>query len=63
MQEKVNAFYTDRKMLMGRCANLTEPTEVQLQQGRGKCQARSLCQRGCHMVGILVQYHPPYLGL
>ena len=47
MQEKVNAFYTDRKMLMGRCANLTEPTEVQLQQGRGKCQARSLCQRGC----------------
>lgn len=47
IQERVNAAYTDRKMLMGRCANLTVPTRVQLQQGRGQCQARSLCQRGC----------------
>ncbi len=47
MQERVNAFYKDRKMLMGRCANLSHPTEVQLQQGRGQCQARNLCQRGC----------------
>ena len=47
IQERVNAAYTDRKMLMGRCANLTVPTDVQLQQGRGQCQARSLCQRGC----------------
>ena len=47
MQERVNAYYKDRKMLMGRCANLTQPTEVQLQQGRGQCQARNLCQRGC----------------
>jgi choline dehydrogenase-like flavoprotein len=47
IQERVNAAYTDRKMLMGRCANLTVPTEVQLAQGRGQCQARNLCQRGC----------------
>ena len=47
MQERVNAFYNDRKMLMGRCANLTEPGELQLQQGRGQCQARNKCQRGC----------------
>ncbi|MEP7232812.1 MAG: GMC family oxidoreductase [Ginsengibacter sp.] len=47
MQEKVNAFYNDRKMLQGRCANLTQPTDLQLQQGRGQCQARNKCQRGC----------------
>src|ERR687889_2550316 len=51
MQERVNAFYKDRKMLMGRCANLTHATEVQLQQGRGQCQARNLCQRGCPFGG------------
>src|SRR4051794_2086758 len=51
MQERVNAFYKDRKMLMGRCANLTHPTEVQLQQGRGQCQARNMCHRGCPFGG------------
>jgi len=50
MQERVNAFYKDRKMLQGRCANLTQPTEVQLQQGR-QCMARSMCQRGCPFGG------------
>src|SRR5205814_3932141 len=34
-------------MLMGRCANLTKAGELQIQQGRGQCQARSLCHRGC----------------
>lgn len=47
MQQKVNAHYKDRKMLMGRCANLTKAGELQLQQGRGQCQARNLCHRGC----------------
>ncbi len=51
MQERVNAFYKDRKMLQGRCANLTQPTDMQLQQGRGQCQARNLCQRGCPFGG------------
>jgi choline dehydrogenase-like flavoprotein len=47
MKDRVNAAYSDRKMLMGRCANLTVPTKVQLLQGRGQCQARNICQRGC----------------
>src|SRR6476659_9076894 len=47
MQGKVNRFYKDRRMIMGRCANLTEAGALQLQQGRGRCQARNLCQRGC----------------
>jgi choline dehydrogenase-like flavoprotein len=47
MQQKVNSHYKDRRMLMGRCANLTKAGEIQLQQGREQCQARNLCQRGC----------------
>ena len=47
MRQKVNAHYSKRRMLMGRCANLTKAGELQLQQGRGQCQARNLCSRGC----------------
>lgn len=51
IQQRVNAHYKDRQMLIGRCANLTEPKEIHLQQGRGKCQARNICQRGCPFGG------------
>lgn len=47
MQQRVNSHYKDRRMLMGRCANLSKPNEIHLQQGRGQCQARNMCQRGC----------------
>jgi choline dehydrogenase-like flavoprotein len=47
LQQKVNGHYPNRKMLMGRCANLTKAGEVQIQQGRSQCQARNLCLRGC----------------
>jgi choline dehydrogenase-like flavoprotein len=47
MRQKVNTYYKDRRMLMGRCANLTKAGELQLQQGRTQCQARDLCHRGC----------------
>lgn len=39
--------YTDRHLVVGRAANLTEPTQVQQALGRGPCQARSYCRRGC----------------
>jgi choline dehydrogenase-like flavoprotein len=47
MRQKVNKHYKDRQMLMGRSANLTQAREIHLQQGRGQCQARNICQRGC----------------
>lgn len=47
MRRKVNSFYTNRKMLMGRCANLSTAGKMQIEQGRGQCQARNLCHRGC----------------
>jgi len=41
-KEKIETNYTDRKVIMGRTANLTKPVK-----GRGQCQARDLCHRGC----------------
>jgi len=43
--------YTDRNVIYGRCAHLTEPKQVHLDQGRSQCQNRSLCQRGCPFGG------------
>src|SRR6476620_11248051 len=51
MRDKVNAHYSDRRMLMGRCANLSKAGELQLLQNRGQCQARNLCMRGCPFGG------------
>ena len=47
LKEKVEAAFPGRKLIPGRVANLTEPTEEQLALGRGKCQSRDHCFRGC----------------
>ncbi|PCI44032.1 MAG: GMC family oxidoreductase [Alphaproteobacteria bacterium] len=44
---RTEASYPDRKVIIGRCAHLTEPQEIHLDLGRGTCQARNQCQRGC----------------
>jgi len=36
-----------RRLIIGRAANLTSPTEEQIKQGRGACQFRNMCIRGC----------------
>ena len=41
-KQKIEAAYSDRKVIMGRTANLTKPVK-----GRGQCMARDLCHRGC----------------
>jgi choline dehydrogenase-like flavoprotein len=47
IRAKIKSNYPDRDVFIGRCAHLTEPQEIHKQQGRGQCQARSLCERGC----------------
>lgn len=47
MQKRIMDNYKDRNVIIGRCAHLTQPKEIHLEQGRGQCQARNLCQRGC----------------
>jgi choline dehydrogenase-like flavoprotein len=51
IQSRIMSSYKDRYMINARCAHLTEPKEIHLQQGRGKCMARNLCQRGCPFGG------------
>jgi choline dehydrogenase-like flavoprotein len=51
IQKKIMDNYKDRNVIIGRCAHLTQPKEVHLEQGRGQCQARNLCQRGCPFGG------------
>ncbi|HEY1024519.1 MAG TPA: GMC family oxidoreductase [Sphingobacteriaceae bacterium] len=41
-KSKIESRYADRKVIMGRTANLTKPVK-----GRGQCMARDLCHRGC----------------
>src|SRR3982750_3648592 len=51
IQRKIRENYKDRFLVHARWAHLTEPKEIHLQQGRGKCQARNLCMRGCPFGG------------
>jgi len=51
IQKRIMDNYKDRNVIVGRCAHLTKPKEVHLEQGRGQCQARNLCQRGCPFGG------------
>ena len=44
---KIEARFDDRKLIIGRVAHLTQPTEEQQALGRGNCQYRNQCQRGC----------------
>ncbi|HOA37151.1 MAG TPA: GMC family oxidoreductase, partial [Flavihumibacter sp.] len=51
IQQRIKENYKDRQVIIGRCAHLTQPTELHKQQGRNQCQARSLCDRGCPFGG------------
>ncbi len=51
LQGKIRSSHKDRFMIQGRWAQLTKPTAIHLEQGRGRCQARDLCMRGCPFGG------------
>jgi choline dehydrogenase-like flavoprotein len=46
-KEKVASKYPDRYIISSRVAHLTQPQEIHLKQGRGKCVNRTICERGC----------------
>ena len=43
--------YPDRHVIYSRCAHLTKPNQIHLDQGRAQCQKRNICQRGCPFGG------------
>jgi choline dehydrogenase-like flavoprotein len=47
IKNKIQAIYKDRFMVHSRWAHLTKPNQIHFDQGRGQCQARDLCTRGC----------------
>lgn len=46
-KSSVQKNYKDRHVIYGRCAHITEERPIFQEQGRGLCQARRICQRGC----------------
>jgi choline dehydrogenase-like flavoprotein len=51
MQKSIMDKFTDRNVVQGRCAHLTKPAPIHIEQGRTQCQARSMCERGCPFGG------------
>jgi choline dehydrogenase-like flavoprotein len=51
IKKKIRENYPDRFMVASRWAHLTKPNPIHLEQGRGQCQARDLCTRGCPFGG------------
>lgn len=51
MRDTLREHFPDRHLVHARWAHLTEPQPIHLEQGRGKCQARNLCMRGCPFGG------------
>jgi choline dehydrogenase-like flavoprotein len=47
----VKDHYKGRYVISARCAHLSKPNQIHLDQGRVQCQERTLCQRGCPFGG------------
>ncbi|WP_442587322.1 GMC oxidoreductase [Pedobacter sp. AW31-3R] len=43
--------FSNRHVISARCAHLSKPKQIHFDQGRGQCQNRTLCQRGCPFGG------------
>lgn len=51
LKQRFLKTYGDRYLVHARWAHLTQPKQIHLDQGRGQCQARNLCMRGCPFGG------------
>jgi choline dehydrogenase-like flavoprotein len=51
IQQAIHQHYSNRHVIQGRCAHLTSPRQIHLDQNRGQCQARNICYRGCPFGG------------
>jgi choline dehydrogenase-like flavoprotein len=50
-RQKLKSSHPDRHLISARCAHLSKPQPIHSEQGRGQCQNRVLCQRGCPFGG------------
>ena len=47
VKQKIEEIFPGRNLIISRTANLTQPNSVHTSLGRGQCQARDRCSRGC----------------
>jgi choline dehydrogenase-like flavoprotein len=50
-RDSLKKNYGDRHLIHARCAHLSDPQQVHLDQGRHKCQNQAMCNRGCQFGG------------
>jgi choline dehydrogenase-like flavoprotein len=46
-KESIQINYPERHVIQARCAHITDPQPIHLEQGRHKCQNQAQCNRGC----------------
>lgn len=46
-KKSIGDNYKDRHLIHARCAHITDPQPIHTEQGRGKCQNQTMCNRGC----------------
>jgi choline dehydrogenase-like flavoprotein len=46
-KENLQKNFPDRHLIQARCAHITNPQPVHIEQGRNKCQNQTMCNRGC----------------
>jgi choline dehydrogenase-like flavoprotein len=46
-RKSISEHYKDRHLISARCAHITDPQAIHIQQGRSKCQNQTMCNRGC----------------
>ena len=46
-KENIKKNFPDRHLIQARCAHITDPQPIHIEQGRNKCQNQNMCNRGC----------------
>ena len=46
-KESLQKNYPERHLIQARCAHITDPQPIHIEQGRSKCQNQNMCNRGC----------------
>src|SRR4030095_8797960 len=46
-KESLQKNFPDRHLIAARCAHITDPQQIHIEQGRSQCQNQTMCNRGC----------------
>ena len=50
-KQTIESKYPGRKVISARCAHISKPMPIHIEQGRSQCLNRTLCERGCPFGG------------